>query len=263
MVFQEPRLFPHADVGDNVSFGLRTRGVGRAERRRVADNLLDAVGLTGFTDRRIRSLSGGEQQRVNLARALALRPRLLLLDEPLSAVDPSARADLAALLRDVRHRFGITTVHVTHDLEEATATGDTVAVLVSGHLVQHAPPREVHDRPATATVARLTGNPNLLTGTVQAGVLTTPGGELRIDGPDGPATVTVRPERWVVAPDGGTGLQGEVTDTAYRGRTTRLSVTTAAGTIVVDVDPDDAPALGRTIVLTTTADHVHRLGGTT
>jgi thiamine transport system ATP-binding protein len=254
VVFQEPRLFPNLSVGDNVTFPLRMAGVGRAQRRRVASRLLDEVGLGGLAPRDPRGLSGGEQQRVALARALAGDPRLLLLDEPLSAVDPNRREDLRQLIARLQRDRSITTVSVTHDRSEAAELGDRVALLIEGRIVQHAPPEELFTRPASAVVARFFGSTNLLRGTVVDGRLHTPAGHLRVAAPDGPTTVTIRPERLRLATDGP--LHGTCTEATFQG--THRRVVAVAGDLRLEahVDPDGDAVPGHIVGLDVDPAHV-------
>lgn len=255
VVFQEPRLFPNLDVADNVSFALRVQGMSSTARRARAAELLDAVGLGGFDTRRVRQLSGGEQQRVNLARALAAEPALLLLDEPLAAVDPGRRADLRDLLRRVHMDFETTAVHVTHDLDEAAELGDRLAVVRDGTIVQHAVVTDVFRTPVDPDVAALTGNPNVLIGEVRAGLAHVPGGTLPAAGPDSAAMVTVRPEHLHEHTDGT--LAGVVTDVRYRGSHTAVHVD-LGGTTVLWTSTSRSPDVGDHVRLG--ADHadIHR-----
>jgi len=154
-VFQSYALFPHLTVADNVAYGLRQRGQGRRERRRKASELLRLVKLEGVEHRRPRELSGGQQQRVALARALIMSPRVLLLDEPLGALDLKLRKELQVFLKTLHADLGITFVYVTHDQEEALAMSDRVAVMNDGRIEQLGPPREIYDNPATRFVADL------------------------------------------------------------------------------------------------------------
>ena len=161
-VFQSYALFPHLSVLDNVAYGLRQRRVGRAERRARARELLELVQLRGVENRRPRELSGGQQQRVALARALVLEPKVLLLDEPLGALDLKVRRELQIELKRVQESVGITFVHVTHDQEEALALSDRVAVLNHGRIEQLGRPQEIYDTPATPFVAGFIGETNFI-----------------------------------------------------------------------------------------------------
>lgn len=253
VVFQEPRLFPHRTVRDNVTFGLEVAHVDAATRAGRADELLDRVGLTGLAERTVEGLSGGEQQRINLARALAVEPAVLLLDEPLSSVDPERRDDLLSLIAEVT--AGLTRLHVTHDRAEAAEVGDRVAVMLGGRIVQHAPARELFERPCNAEVATMLGAA-VLTGTVRDGMLELPAGQVFVDGPDGAAIVAVRPES-VRLGDGP--LRATVTSVTYRGATLRVVLDLGDGTrLPADVDPGTNVPVGSTVPLDLT--HLHRLG---
>jgi putative spermidine/putrescine transport system ATP-binding protein len=208
LVFQHYALFPHMTVEANVAFGLEMRGVPPADlRARVADALA-LVRLPGLSARRPAELSGGQQQRVALARALVIRPRILLLDEPLSNLDARLRDDLRREIRDIQHRLGITTVFVTHDQTEALAMCDTVGVMAHGRLVQIGAPREVYERPVSRQVAEFVGRLNTLPCDVVGP------GRVRIAGHDaaadtagaapGPAVATIRPHRLRLGPPGAT-----------------------------------------------------------
>jgi putative spermidine/putrescine transport system ATP-binding protein len=166
MVFQSYSLFPNLSVHDNVEFGMRTRNVERAERQRRANEILELVQLGPLAERFPHQLSGGQQQRVALARALAVRPEVLLLDEPLSALDAKVRGSLRDEIRRLQLSLGITTLFVTHDQEEALAISDRVGVMSNGRLEQLGSPREVYRQPSSAFVARFVGSMNELPATV-------------------------------------------------------------------------------------------------
>ncbi len=161
-VFQSYALFPHLTVLENVGYGLKQRRVDRAARKRRAREALDLVRLSGFDGRRPRELSGGQQQRVALARALVLEPRVLLLDEPLGALDLKVRRELQIELKRIQERVGITFVYVTHDQEEAMVMSDRVAVMNHGRIEQLARPAEIYDTPATQFVAEFIGETNFI-----------------------------------------------------------------------------------------------------
>lgn len=217
MVFQHYALFPHLDVGENVAFGLRERGGVAA--RRVAD-VLAMVDLAGFERRHVTELSGGQQQRVALARSLAPAPRVLLLDEPLSNLDPALRERTRRELREAIKRTGTTTVFVTHEQEEAFDLGDRVAVLNAGRLEQVGTPDELYDRPATAFVARFVGRTSTLPGHLAGG--------------SGGARAIVRPEalRFVAVADGPT-LEGTVQSRRFAGGHAYFTVETPEATVEV------------------------------
>lgn len=256
VVFQEPRLFPHRTVRDNVAFGLEVAGVDRDERTDRADELLGRVGLADLGDRTVEGLSGGEQQRINLARALAVEPQVLLLDEPLSSVDPERRDELRAVIAEVA--TGVTRVHVTHDRAEAAQLGDRIAVLIDGVLKQHARPREVFEQPCDATAARMLGAV-VLRGTVRDGRFDLDGGSIPVDGPDGPAALALQPGS-VRLGDGP--LSGTVVSCAYRGADARVVVRLGDGTeLPAHTAPDDCPPVGATIAVDLPV--VHRLPSST
>ncbi|MFJ3900182.1 ABC transporter ATP-binding protein [Streptomyces sp. NPDC090025] len=235
MVFQSYSLFPHLDCVDNVAFGLRMRKVGKTERKAQAQELLDLVGLADKGGRYPHELSGGQQQRVALARALALRPRVLLLDEPLSALDAKVRLTLREEIRRIQRELGITTLFVTHDQEEALSMADRVAVMRDGRLEQCAPPAELYGRPATAFVAEFVGTMSRIPGDLDGSTVEVLGRTLPVDG-DAPAgravDVLVRPEDVKVAVDDdgidGAGF-GRIVGTAFLGATTRLTVRIESG----------------------------------
>jgi len=168
MVFQSYALFPHLSVLDNVAYGLKLRKVAMAERRRRAQELLDVVGLGDCAQRAVAQLSGGQQQRVALARALAIDPRALLLDEPLSALDAGVRGHLRDQIRAIQQRFNATTLLVTHDQEEALVMADRVAMLKDGRLLQIATPRDIYENPASRAVAEFVGLSTILPAKVSA-----------------------------------------------------------------------------------------------
>jgi len=180
MVFQNYSLFPHMSVGENVAFGLRMRHVPAAEKARRIRAMLQMMRLEGFEDRQVHQLSGGQQQRIALARALATEPSILLLDEPLGALDKNLRERMQFELRDIQHKLGITSILVTHDQEEALTMSDRVAVMAQGEVVQIGRPTDVYERPRTRFVSEFLGTANIFTGVVKA--------------PAGPA-------RWCVALD--------------------------------------------------------------
>lgn len=247
VVFQEPRLLPHLDVVENVALPLRATGVARTERLARARALLDDVGLAAVADRRIAGLSGGEQQRVALARALCAEPELLLLDEPLASVDPNRRDDLRRLVAALQEARAVTTLIVTHDREEAAQLGDAVALMLEGRIVQHGPPHELFERPATAAVARFFGAANLLRGVVHGGRLDLEGAAVAVPGPDGPAAFAIRPEH--VRLDEAGAVRGTVVEATYAGTHVRIVVQAGATAITADVPVPDAPAAGATVTL--------------
>ncbi len=263
-VFQEYALFPHKDVGGNVAFGLRMARLPRARVKRRVREALERVGLGGFERRAIHELSGGEQQRVALARSLAPRPRLLLLDEPLGSLDRALREQLTDELRHMLKAIGLTALYVTHDQGEAFALGDRVAVMRQGRIEQIGPPEAVYQRPANPFVARFLGMDNLLPGQIvdaASGRVKTILGELQVHPsptpqfPNSlpPTTVLLRPEAARLAD--GTGeevnlLHGRVLERSFRGAHYRLLVRHDSGTkLVFHLAQGQAPSVGDEISL--------------
>ena len=249
MVFQAYSLFPHMTVQQNVAFGLRLRGVSKDDRDRRALEILDLVGLSEQAGRYAHQISGGQQQRVALARALAIEPQVLLLDEPLSALDAKVRAQLRDQIRRIQLEVGITTLFVTHDQEEALAIADRVGVMRNGRLEQLAPPTEVYSRPATSFVAEFVGLTNRLAGTVSGTVVTVRGHDLPLvdqSTPPGPVTALVRPEAVTLAADSAAEsgpLTGTVITTTFLGATSRVTVDLGDTTILAQLPTSDASEL--------------------
>ena len=205
MVFQKSLLFPHMTVEGNVGFGLRMRGVPRGEARERVERALKRVRMEGFAGRKPGALSGGQQQRVTLARALVTEPRLLLLDEPLSALDANLREGMRELVKEVQREGGYTTVFVTHDQEEAVVLADRIALVTGGPLRMYDRPEAFYERPANREVAEFFGATNFLPGRSRNGCVETPLGALRLANPTPPGeiTLTIRPEAVRLAEPGG------------------------------------------------------------
>ena len=242
MVFQSYALFPHMSVFDNVAFGLRRKSVSRPEIERRVNDMLELVQLGAKSDRRPRELSGGQQQRVALARALVNRPRALLLDEPLAALDLKLRQQMQIELKRIQREVGITFIFVTHDQGEALTMSDRLVVMNAGRIEQLGSPREVYERPRTRFVAGFIGTSNLISGTVQSmehgtAVLQT-GADESVIVPDANQAgaqvgsqldITVRPEKIVLTadrPDGGDrcAIRGRVTEVVYLGTATHYAI---------------------------------------
>jgi ABC-type Fe3+/spermidine/putrescine transport system ATPase subunit len=239
MVFQNYAVFPHLTVAENVAFPLQVRRVPGAEIRRRVGEALELVRLAGYDRRLPRQLSGGEQQRVALARALVFRPRVLLMDEPLGALDKNLRAHMQIELKHLQRHLHVTVVYVTHDQEEALTMSDRVAVMRQGAIEQIGPPAELYEAPANPFVAEFLGESNFLDGTVVAAagpgrhrVRTAGGLELQGMGPTSLAvgqavTVTVRPEKLApteALPAGANVAKGVVEEQIYAGDATRYRV---------------------------------------
>jgi putative spermidine/putrescine transport system ATP-binding protein len=234
MVFQSYSLFPHLRVLDNVAFGLRRRKVASGLAKQRAGVALDLVGLADFADRFPHQLSGGQQQRVALARALVTEPRVLLLDEPLSALDAKVRVSLRDEIRQIQLRLGITTVFVTHDQEEALAVSDRVAVMGAGQIEQIGTPEDLYLRPATALVAEFVGLSSRVTGLAAGAKAVVFGQEVPLREPiaDGPVEVYLRPENLrLVGPDE-PGVDAVVAESSFLGSFRRTLVRTADDTLV-------------------------------
>jgi putative spermidine/putrescine transport system ATP-binding protein len=250
MVFQAYSLFPHMTVKDNVAFGLKLRRKAKAERDKRAMDMLELVGLTGQAGRYAHQLSGGQQQRVALARALAIQPQVLLLDEPLSALDAKVRAQLRDEIRRIQLEVGTTTLFVTHDQEEALAIADRVGVMREGRIEQLGPPTEVYSRPATPFVAEFVGLSNRLLGEVTGqGTVVVRGCTLPLmdaSVPAGPVVALVRPEAVTVASGepAATGvLTGTVIATTFLGATSRVTVDLGDTTVMAQLATAEAAAL--------------------
>ena len=239
-VFQSYALFPHLSVLENVAFGLRRRGVKGADVRTQVRDILKVVGLEGMERRRPRQLSGGQQQRVALARALVNRPRVLLLDEPLGALDLKLRKQMQLELKGIQHEVGITFIHVTHDQEEAMTMADRIAVMNGGRIEQLGTPTELYEKPETAFVAGFLGVSNLLPGNVVAGdrVRLRGGPEVQVPtaalaGRTGDVGVGIRPEKIDLNGEHENRLDGRIVESAYVGVATQYVVETPCGRLTV------------------------------
>jgi len=261
-VFQSYALFPHMSVFDNVVFGLERRGVDKAERRGRVLEILELVDLAGRENRKPKQLSGGQQQRVALARALVNNPRVLLLDEPLGALDLKLRKQMQLELKRIQGEIGITFVHVTHDQEEAMTMADTIAVMNVGKIEQLGSPTELYERPRTAFVANFLGTSNLLEGSVEGpgsvrlgdGTLV----EVETGGASGRVAVGVRPEKVRLGAALPNRLSGRVKESAYIGVATQIVVTTAVGDVSVFHQNSETgglvPAPGENVTVSWRAD---------
>ena len=275
MVFQHYALFPHMSVFDNVAFGLSVRSVARSETTEQVRAMLALVQLEGFEKRRPAQLSGGQQQRVALARALVTRPRVLLLDEPLGALDKRLRRQMQVELRQIQREVGITTVFVTHDQEEALTLADRIALLDAGRLVQSGPPQAVYERPATVFAADFLGDANFFTGRALGGgrvrapwgrdiVAAYPPEDGRAPGGErGEVILAVRPEKMNIArtgaPESGDAnmLSGTVTSVLYAGSTITYGVACGGVDITVMEQTRDARAIahGEPVTVTWGPEH--------
>jgi putative spermidine/putrescine transport system ATP-binding protein len=236
VVFQSYALFPHMSVAENVAFGLRERGLPRAEVAARVRDALRLVRLPDVGDRRPSQISGGQQQRVALARALVIRPRVLLLDEPLAALDRKLREEMRAELRDIQRGVGITTIFVTHDQHEALGLSDRVAVMNAGRIEQLGPPRDVYERPATRFVADFIGASTVLAATAVDGrrVELAPGVRVEASLPRALARgetlhLMVRPERVELGGAGANTVPGTVVSAMYLGDHVEVRLDLAGG----------------------------------
>ena len=241
-VFQNYALFPHLSIFENVAFGMRRHGVRKQDIPGRAREILRLVDLEGMEGRKPRQLSGGQQQRVALARALVNKPRVLLLDEPLGALDLKLRRQMQLELKAIQHDVGITFIHVTHDQEEAMTMADSIAVMNKGRVEQLGPPSELYERPQTAFVAGFLGVSNLLPGSATGPTtIAVDGGpsvevsQEALNGRTGRVAVGIRPEKIRIG-DGQTNtLSGKVFESAYVGVSTQYVVDTPAGRVTVYV----------------------------
>jgi spermidine/putrescine transport system ATP-binding protein len=269
-VFQSYALFPHLTIFENVAFGLRRRNVSKPQVDGRVREILRLVDLEGVEQRKPRQLSGGQQQRVALARALVNKPQVLLLDEPLGALDLKLRKQMQLELKSLQHELGITFVHVTHDQEEAMTMADQIAVMNHGRIEQLGPPSELYEWPATAFVAGFLGISNLLPGVVEGpGAVRLDMGatvQAKVDGRSGRVSAGVRPEKIKLGEGGGANtLEGRVVETAYIGVATQVVVDTPAGTVQVFAQNIDSgqsiPAPGSSTTLSWSPDATFVVSG--
>jgi spermidine/putrescine ABC transporter ATP-binding subunit len=272
MVFQNFALFPHLTVRENVAFGLQMRRVGREEVRRKVESALELVALGAFGDRYPRQLSGGQQQRVALARAVVFEPDVLLLDEPLSALDKMLREQMQVEIRSLQKRLGTTTIFVTHDQEEALTMSDRVAVMKDGRIQQIGAPREIYDRPSSEFVATFLGASNILDAVVEArsgdkALVNFGGTRFAVAGsPVAPGTrikLALRPEKIAVRADGA--VRARLREMIYRGAHTHLQLEVGGKLIAAVVPNSDVRPLalspGEDIGLDWDADSLVALDG--
>ncbi len=242
MVFQNYALLPHLNVFDNVAFPLRIRGASKDEVKRKVAEALDRVGLRGYEHRKPREMSGGQQQRVGIARCIVYAPSIILMDEPLGALDKKLRGQLQDEIKRLHRDLGTTLVYVTHDQEEALNLSDSVCLMSGGRIAQHGTPDELYFEPASEFVADFVGESNLFKGTLGAdGVVSTEAGlTVRVEGPKGhspgsPVKVLVRPEKITVGEGSGAEntARGIVQSVSFVGGTTRFEMKTDRGATIL------------------------------
>ncbi|WP_206020205.1 ABC transporter ATP-binding protein [Rhodovarius crocodyli] len=237
MVFQNYAIFPHLNVAENVAFPLTVKGAPKAEIQARVAEALAMVKLTGFEARYARQLSGGQQQRVALARAIVAHPRIVLMDEPLGALDKNLRFHMQVEIKEIQQRLGMTAIYVTHDQEEALTMSDRIAIMDGGRIAQMGPPREVYEKPDSRFVAAFLGEANLLDVTRDGALVRGPGGGAIEAGAGQGTTLFVRPEKVTVsaaAPSGGPNqLPGQVLHASFLGNVVRYAVDVGQGATVL------------------------------
>ncbi len=261
-VFQDYALFPHMTVGDNIAYGLMVKRVAKNERKKRVNDMLELVQLTGFAERKPSQLSGGQRQRVALARALVNHPKVLLLDEPLGALDLKLRQQMQVELKSIQQRVGITFIFVTHDQEEALTMSDRIAVFNQGKIEQIGSPSDVYEKPATPFVAGFVGTSNLISGDVAK----------RITGSE--KTFSIRPEKIYLGSSSDKpsenkySANGTVRDVIYLGLYTRYLVDLDDGGDLVVIEQnlkttsmDVLNIRGQKVCLSWEKDHISRVGG--
>lgn len=260
-MFQDYALFPHMNLRDNVGFGLRMAGVGRSERNRRAEARLDMVGLVSEASKRPHELSGGQRQRVALARALAVEPDVLLLDEPLGALDLKLRRAMQDELKAIQRQVGTTFVHVTHDQEEAMAIADRIVVMNSGRIEDHGTPARIYSQPASLFTADFMGEMNHFAAQVTNTGVETQLGVLNVNASaDGPVTLCIRPE--AIKTSAGAISLGAATikDAAFFGTHIRAHLTPQSApelTITAHLPPGELPKEGETLMLSVDEASLH------
>ncbi|MFO1049697.1 MAG: ABC transporter ATP-binding protein [Geminicoccaceae bacterium] len=265
-VFQDYALFPHLSVAGNVGFGLAMRRVPRGERAARIEAVLALVGLDGYGRRRIHELSGGQRQRVALARALAVEPAVLLLDEPLGALDVALRRQVQGELKALQRRVGTTFVHVTHDQEEAMALADLLVVMNGGRIEDQGPPDRVYLRPRTRFAATFLGDSNLIEGTAGTSGIRTRYGDVPVFSGPGNVTVAIRPEQiecGVAPPSVWPIGEAVVAETMFLGSHWRVLTEHVAdgGRLLVELPPSSAPQIGEPLSLWARPESVAVLAG--
>ena len=259
MVFQDHALFPFKTVGENVAFGLKMRKVERSERRVLVTQALATVQLPGFEDRWPDELSGGQRQRVALARALVVKPRLLLLDEPLTSLDRGLREELREVICLVQRAVGISTILVTHDQGEAMAVGDQIALLINGRLRQVGSPPDFYRRPVDMDVARFLGAENFFAGVKHGRQVETNIGTLEVGAtatPDGPVLVTIRPDHIEMGRNGVNSFRATIETSTFVGVAADCAARIGDTPLRFLAPPQPQPVAGESVTLRLPPQHI-------
>ncbi|MCX7309020.1 MAG: ABC transporter ATP-binding protein [Afipia sp.] len=264
MVFQSYALFPNMSVADNIGYGLKIRGVGKSERASRVAELVALTNIGGLEDRKIGQLSGGQRQRVALARAVAIRPRILLLDEPLTALDAALRDRLRGELNRLLRALGITTIYVTHDQAEAMELGDRIVVMQKGAIAQIGTPRDIYFAPRSRFVAEFIGAANIVEAAIDKGNLVLSGGRIEIGGEESiaSAVVMIRPETIRIVDPDGAKLIGVIDSVSFVGGRQRIVVSGVSDKLLNIDSPNDIHVrVGERVGLSVVPDSVRRLPG--
>ena len=258
MVFQKPLLFPHMTVADNIAFGLQLRKTSKTIIDQQVNEYLERVQLPGFADRYPSELSGGQEQRVSLARALITSPGVLLLDEPLSQLDAKLRVEMRSLIRELQKDLGLTTIIVTHDQEEAVSIADRIFLIFEGKIAQEGVAKDFYTRPASLDVARFFGTHNLITGSVRGDVFIASFGEVRLPRAFdvGNAKLVVRQEAIEIGATGVNSFDGTVEDARYQGTHATAAVRLGSDLLRVDAPPYTNLEVGQLVRLTFPSEHL-------
>ena len=245
IVFQSYALFPHMSIGDNVGYGLKMQGINRDERKQRIKEALELVDLAGFEDRFVDQISGGQQQRIALARALVLKPKVLLFDEPLSNLDANLRRSMREKIRELQQRLGITSLYVTHDQSEAFAVSDEVIVMHKGKIMQKAPAKELYLRPNSLFLANFMGESSIFDGTLHNGKVTVNGYQFNLADseqfnlPDGDCLVGIRPEAVSLSHHGEAAQHCDIKSAVYMGNHWEIVAHWAGQELLVNSNPEE------------------------
>lgn len=239
IVYQDYALFPHMTVEENISYGLKVRKVARKVQKKKARDLIAMLHMEGYENRYPKELSGGQKQRVAIARALAIEPKVLLLDEPFSSLDAHLRISMRNLIKELQKNLNITTIMVTHDLEEALMVSDRIAVLLDGQIKQFDSPETIYERPAYKMIADFIGKSAILDGFANKGNLKTPFGKLETQSNyTGPVDIMFRQESAHIKRDDSVGIKGRVADRTYTGKSMIYKIETASSSLDVEAAID-------------------------